>query len=256
MLGQCLAMAPCSWHWKHWSSSFHIMLTIDGGVMVAVSCCTALSFSTSDITLLSICDPFLYMWMARLWAFFRPLRNILNVVASFVKLHHLTSVLNQSTYAARNSFSHCWISMNHEVYMWISALQSFSLNRSFSSSQDLFEVMASVTSVHSKPLDFTLASLALCSLVRSASILMWVSQSSNLVESCLLKTCMSCSKEFVRLDSFCVEHTVSVCCSITSLRGSAGADGCGWWMAIDRFWSSCCMWSRVLAGCPSPAAIL
>ena len=86
--------------------------------------------------------------------------------------------------------------MNCEVYVWISALQCFSLNRSFISSQDLFEVMASVTTLHVKPLDFTLASLALLSLVRFAAVSMSVSQSSNLVESCSLKTGMSCSKEF------------------------------------------------------------
>ena len=182
------------------------MLTIDGGMMVVVSCCTALSFSTLDIALLSICGPFSYMQVARLWAFFRPLMNILIVAASFVKLHHLASVLNQCTYAVKDSFIHCWISMNCEVYLWISALQSFSLNRSFISSQDLFEVIASVTSVCVKPLDFTLSSLALLSLVRSAAISISLSQSSNLVESCSLKTGMSCIKEFVSLDCFCMEH--------------------------------------------------
>ena len=95
------------------------------------------------------------------------------------------------------------------------------------SSQNLFEVMASVTSVCIKPLDCTLAILALLSLVRSAAVSMSVSQSSNLVESCSLKTGISCSKEFVRLDCFCVEHKVSVYCHIYSPRGSAGAGGCG-----------------------------
>ena len=186
------------------------MLTIDGGVMVAVSCCTALDFLPLDITSLRICGPFSYMLAARLWAFFKPLMNILIVAVSFVKLHLLASVLNQCTYTARDSFSHHWISMNHEVYMWISALQSFSLNRSFISSQDLFDVMASVTSVHIKPLEFTLASLTLHSLVRSAAISMSVSQSSSLVKSCSLKTGISCSKDFVRLRCFCMEHKVSV----------------------------------------------
>ena len=111
--------------------------------------------------------------------------------------------------------------------MWISALQSFSHNRSLMSSQDLFEVMASVTSVHVKPCDFALESLALLSLVRSVAISMSVSQASNLVESCSLKTGISCSKEFVRLDCFCMEDKVSVDCCITSPRGSAGAGGCG-----------------------------
>ena len=58
MLGQFIAMCPCSRHWKQQSSSFDIMLTVDGGVMVAVSCCTGLSFSTSDIVLMSVCHPF------------------------------------------------------------------------------------------------------------------------------------------------------------------------------------------------------
>ena len=213
------------------------MLTADGGVMVAVSCCVALIFLTSDIAWLSICGLFSYMCVARLQAFFKPFMNIPIVAASFVKLHLLASVLNGCTYTARDSFSHCWISMNHEVYMWILALQSLSHVRSFISSQDLFEVMASVTSMHIKPHDFTLASLLLLSLMMSAAISMSVSQSSNLVESCSLKTGISCSKEFVRLDCFCMEHKVSVYCCITSLRGSAGAGDCDWWMAIDRFWS-------------------
>ena len=140
--------------------------------------------------------------------------------------------------------------------MWRLALQSFSLNRSFISSHHLFEVMASVTNVYIKPLDFILISLDLLSLLRSAAISMSVSQSSNLVESCSIKTGISCSREFVMLDCFCVEHKVSVYYCITSLRGSAGAGGCGWWMARNRFWSSHCMWSRVSAGCPSPAATL
>ena len=99
----------------------------------------------------------------------------------------LAPVLNWCTYAARHSFSCCWISMNHKVYMWISALQRLSLNRSFISSHDLFKEIASVTRVHVKPCDFTLARLALLSLVRSAAISMAMNQSSNLVGSCSLK---------------------------------------------------------------------
>ena len=70
MLGQFLAICPCSWHWKQQSSLFDIMLTVDGGVIMAVSCYTAFSFWTSDITSLSICGPFSYMQVAKLWAFF------------------------------------------------------------------------------------------------------------------------------------------------------------------------------------------
>ena len=67
--------------------------------------------------------------------------------------------------------------MNCEVYVWISALQSFNLSRSFISSHDLFEGIASVTSVHVKPHAFALVNLALLSLVRSAAISMPRSQS-------------------------------------------------------------------------------
>ena len=161
--------------------------------------------------------------------------NILIIATSFVKLHLLASALNCCTYAVRDSFSHCWISMNCNLYIWISTLQSFSLNRSFISSHDLLEVMAFVTSVHIKPHDFALASLAVLSLMRSTAISMSVSQSCNLVEAYSSKTGISCSKEFVRLDCFCMEHKVSVYCSITSPRGSAGAGGCGLWMASDTF---------------------
>ena len=48
--------------------------------------------------------------------------------------------------------------------------------------------MTSVTNVHINPLNFTLVSLALLSLVRSAAISMSVSQFSSLVELCSLKT--------------------------------------------------------------------
>ena len=40
-------ICPGSWHWKHWSSSHDIMLTIEDGMIVMVSCCAALSFSAS-----------------------------------------------------------------------------------------------------------------------------------------------------------------------------------------------------------------
>ena len=106
-----------------------------------------------------------------------------------------------------------------------------------------------------KPQDFALVSLALLSLVRSAAVSMSRNQSSNLVESCSLKTGISCIKEFVRLYCFCVEHKVFVYWHNSSPGGSVGAGAlCSWWMAIDRFWSSCCMWSRASAGWPSPAA--
>ena len=56
----------------------------------------------------------------------QTLNEYLDLAGSFVKLHLLASVLNQWTYIVRDSFSCCWISMNCEVYMCISALQSFS----------------------------------------------------------------------------------------------------------------------------------
>ena len=85
-VGAILAMWPWSWHWKRMSLLFNIMLTIDGGVMVAVSCCTALSFSTLDIASLRVYGPFSYMWVVKLWAFFKPLMNILIVIMSLVKI--------------------------------------------------------------------------------------------------------------------------------------------------------------------------
>ena len=148
---------------------------------MAVSCCTALHFSTSDIALLSIYGPCSYMCVAKLWAFFKPLMNILIVAASLMKLHLLAAVLNQCTYAARDSFSCCWISINHEVYVWISPLQSFDLNRSFILSHDIFEEITSVNSVYIKPHHFALVSLALLLLVRSPAVSMSRSQSSNVV---------------------------------------------------------------------------
>ena len=79
----------------------------------------------------------------------------------------------------------------------MSALQSFSCNRSFISPQDLFEVIAFVTSVHVNPLDFTLVNLTLLLLVRYAAVSMSVSQSSSLVELCSLKKGISCSNVYL-----------------------------------------------------------
>ena len=70
----------------------------------------------------------------------------------------------------------------------MSALQSFSHNKSFISSHNLSELMASVTNVDVNPLDFALASLALLSFVRSSAVSMSVNHSFSLVESCSLKT--------------------------------------------------------------------
>ena len=92
-----------------------------------------------------------------------------------------------------------------------------------------------MTSVHVNPLNFALVSLALLSLVGSAAVSMSVNHSSSLVESCSLKTGISCSSEFVRFDYFCVVHKVFVYCHITSLMGSAGMGGEGGWGVIERF---------------------
>ena len=59
ILGQCCVMCPGSRHWKHWSSSFDIMLPIDDGRMVVVSCCAALKFPTSVMASFSVCGIFL-----------------------------------------------------------------------------------------------------------------------------------------------------------------------------------------------------
>ena len=131
--------------------------------------------------------------------------------------------------------------------MWISALQTFILNRSFISSHDWLKEIASVTIVCIKPHDFTLANLGLLSCVRSTAISLSISKSSNLAESCSLKVGISCIKEECVSWIVYVWNTRCLC---------TGADGCGWWMAIDRLWSSCCMQSRVSASWPSPTATL
>ena len=89
-------------------------------------------------------------------------------------------------------------------------LQSFSLNKSIISSQDLSEVMASVINVWVNPLDLALASLDLLSFVKSAAVSISVSQSSRFVAWCPLKIAMSCSKQIVRFVWFCVVHKVFV----------------------------------------------
>ena len=47
MLGQLHAMWPDSWHWKHWSPSLVITLTVEEGNRVAVNYCAAWSFTTA-----------------------------------------------------------------------------------------------------------------------------------------------------------------------------------------------------------------
>ena len=76
------------------TSSFDIMLTIEDGRMVAVSCCAALSFSTSVMASFSVCRSFSLIRAAKLCTFFSPFMKILMVAGSFVKLQHLASILN------------------------------------------------------------------------------------------------------------------------------------------------------------------
>ena len=75
-------------------------------------------------------------------------------------------------------------------------------SKSFILSQDLSEVMASMTNVCVNPLDFALASLVQLLFVRSAALLISVSHSSNFVEPFSLKTAISCSNELVRFIGF------------------------------------------------------
>ena len=126
---------------------------------------------------------------------FNPLMKILIVAASFVKLHLFASVLNMWTYAGRDFFSFCWISMKHEVYGWILALHILNCSKSFISLQDLSQLITSVTNVWVNALNLAIASLAQLSLLRSAAVSISINQCSNFVESYSLKTVIICCKE-------------------------------------------------------------
>ena len=89
-------------------------------------------------------------------------------------------------------------------------LQSLSCSKSFISSKDLSELIASVTNVGVNPLDLAFASLAQLLFVRAAAVSISISQSSNFVESYSLKTAVSCNNELVRFVFFCVVHKVSM----------------------------------------------
>ena len=102
------------------------------------------------------------------------------------------------------------------------ALHSLSLSKALISSHVFSELIASVTNVHVNPFDFTLASLAQLSLVRSTAISISINHSSNFVESCSLKMTMFCSREFVRFVCFCAVHTVSMYWCTTSPNGCVG----------------------------------
>ena len=126
-------------------------------------------------------------------------------------------------------------------------------SKSFISSKELSELIASITNVWFKPLDLPLVSLDQLSLVRSAAVSISVNQSSNFVESYSLKTVMFCSKKFVRIICFCVVHKVLVYWHITSPKGSLGiGEGCGC-SVRERFCSSLSIQSKLSAGWPSLA---
>ena len=102
------------------------------------------------------------------------------------------------------------------------ALHSLSLSKSLILSHVFLELIASMTTVHVKPLDFALASLDQLSLVRSAAVSISINHSSNFVELCSLKMAMSCSREFVRFVCFCVVQNMSMYWCTTSPNGSVG----------------------------------
>ena len=122
------------------------------------------------------------------------------------------------------------------------------------------QLMDSVTNVYVNPLDFALASLAWLSLVRSAAVSISVNHSSSFVESCSLKTAMSCSRELVRCVCFCTVYSVSMYWCTTSPNGSVGVGvevGCVLTVR-ESVHSSCSrlsMQSNSSTGSPSPASI-
>ena len=90
------------------------------------------------------------------------------------------------------------------------ALHSLSLSKSFISSHDLSELIASDTNIWVNPLNLALASLAQFSLFRSAAFSISIKHYSNFVESYSLKTVISCSSELVRFVYICGTQCVSV----------------------------------------------
>ena len=71
-----------------------MVLTDEVGKSVEVICCAAWSFSTSFMASAKVWGPFSYTLVAIVCAFFNPLRKILMVAASLLKLHLLASHLN------------------------------------------------------------------------------------------------------------------------------------------------------------------
>ena len=127
-----------------------------------------------------------------------------------MKLLHLASVLNCVTWASSDPFSHYYISMMHDLYVWMLPLHSLSLSRSLISSHVFSELMASMANMCVNYLDFALASLAWLSLVRAAAVSISINHSSNFVESLFIEDGNVLQQGIVRSVCFCVVHRVSV----------------------------------------------
>ena len=121
--GTMSAIWPNSWHWKQQSSSWDMTFTVEDGVNVAVSCCVAWSFSTSDIASVRVCGPFSCICTAKVWAFLSSLTKILMVAVLFVKLHLLASLLKWWMYAARDFFF--FLLYLHKSGIWKYECQSY-----------------------------------------------------------------------------------------------------------------------------------
>ena len=125
------------------------------------------------------------------------------------------------------------------------ALSSLSLSKSLISSYVFSELIASMTNINVKPLDFALASLAQFSLVRSTAVSISVNHSPNFVELCSLNMAISSSRAFVRFVCFCAVHSGSMYWCTTSPNGSVGVGvevDCAL-SVIQRVCSSCSRWS-------------
>ena len=142
------------------------------------------------------------------------------------------------------------MSIKQLTEVWMSELQIFKWSKSLISSQHLPEVRASVISMWVKPFDLAWASLVLLSSIRLAAVSISTNQSSNCVESLLLKVGMSWIRVFAKMVYFWAEHKVSMYCCSTSSRGSGGVDE---WNTRNNLWSSCSMQLMASMGWPLPA---
>ena len=142
------------------------------------------------------------------------------MAVSLSNLNLLASHLKWWIYAARDSFSFCWISIKCLMDVWMSELQIFKWRESLISSQVLCRVKASDINVLTSPLDLPCAYLVLLSPVNSMAVSMSVSQSSNCEESFPFNIGISCNNEFSRDVFFWALHKVSVYLFNTSPMGS------------------------------------